>query len=676
MSSPSAPQSIEQEVDNCCDKGSTQIGKGVNIFQTIVSILCGVVGAGMVTLPRAFSGAGWYSVFIIMLMAAMSGYTGVCLAKCSVNYRFRESLRLRINPDRKRLDSITYGDLGRESYGSTGVWLALISQLGMLVGGSAACLVLFATTTMNLIKDLIVIDTDSFLYNQKFWIIICTATTLPFAMLRTLKEMSIVILFGFFSSIFVAFAIIFCMFQYRNELYLTELLGENSVDYTGAISFESFFNAFGIFCFAYAGHSVFMEIRSAMKNPVKFSFAARAAYILCAIIYLSVTIPCFALFGSLLHDDRIPASMIENLPSGRIIAIGAKIALMTHLLVAIIFLMNPLFLFIEKRLGIEEKILRGPNELSTAASHGHIEPTSNPISNLTHLEDSQQRLKYKLHLRNWWNSVRLNYFTMVFTRWIILLILFGITVVIPKVERLQGLTGAIFTCMQCFILPCLFCNALQPSKLPLELLKVLTSEEKIALKLNNNSKELLEVLSSCNPNVDGNINPSLGNNSGHAHHNQSDNDQMHNQIFDLFHPYCHKMHSTGSNTISTGLDSSASENHPVGKTKLNVQSMLRSSNFESACATVEAAMETPNQQIQNSHATISSGDADELTESVYGADNARIAANAEASSVTPNGDWIMEPQSTIYMNYILSFIGGFLGALAFVFECKGIAQDL
>lgn len=447
--------------------------QGHNVLQASANILCGIVGAGMVTLPKIFSGCGWYGLIILPLTMLLCWFTGVCLGKASENFRMREELKQRIDPSYRPVKHISIGHLGKESMGHLGSFFATLSQIGLNIGLVCIFFALFGETTTSLVNDIFEIDPHSLLNDPRFWSGLCALALFPIAAFKTVKELFAVTLGGFLTSVYVAFAMVFSIFMFYDDIKLTSIkkAHNNEVSYTSQITSESFISSFGAFAFSSSAHALFLEIRGAMNNPAKFTHSLKLAYFALILIYLAVIIPAFYTYGNHLSNPNVSPSLLTNLPSGNVVVIIARIALNLHIIAAMIFVSNPFFILIETIFDVgaaaHDLKFHSSEEEASGTNAAVVDPLS---SNGYDDEPILSKMRY-------------SHISMLLLRWAFIASFWGLSVVVPGIDFVQSISGALFVTLQSFIMPCLIHIYMQPCYLPNSLSQALTPAERYSLGL-------------------------------------------------------------------------------------------------------------------------------------------------------------------------------------------------
>ncbi|XP_054780763.1 amino acid transporter AVT1D-like [Prosopis cineraria] len=236
------------------------------------NVLCGI---GLITTPYAVKEGGWLSLIILFMFAIICCYTGILLKRCLEN-----------SPGLH-----TYPDIGQAAFGVAG-------RLGI----AAACvefIILMSDNLSSLFPNTRLKVAGINLSTNQVFTIASALCVLPTICLRNLKLLSFLSVGGICASILVT----------------TCLLWAGVIDKVGfhpggkAINLENVSVSIGLYSFCFAGHSVFPNIYSSMREPSKFSVVLAASFGFCLVIYIGV-----AALGYLTFGDSIKSQFTLNMP--------------------------------------------------------------------------------------------------------------------------------------------------------------------------------------------------------------------------------------------------------------------------------------------------------------------------------------------------------------------------
>ncbi|OVA17822.1 Amino acid transporter [Macleaya cordata] len=225
-----------------------------------VNVLCGV---GLLSTPYAIKQGGWIGLLVLLAFGVISCYTGILLKRC-----------LDSSPGLQ-----TYPDIGQAAFGAAGrlaIACCCVEYI-ILMGDNLSSL--FPNVYMNF--------AGIHLNSHYFFTITTTLLVLPTVWLRNLSLLSYLSAGGVVASLLV----VLC------------LLWVGVIDHIGfhpsgtSLDLTNLPVAIGLYGFCYAGHSVFPNIYSSMKQPSKFPAALMTSFLICCFLYTGVAICGFMMFG-------------------------------------------------------------------------------------------------------------------------------------------------------------------------------------------------------------------------------------------------------------------------------------------------------------------------------------------------------------------------------------------
>ncbi|KAK9729284.1 hypothetical protein K7432_000433 [Basidiobolus ranarum] len=270
-------------------------------FGAFFNIVCVVAGTGVLQMAYAFTLAGWISVFITVLSALLATYTGSILIKC-----------LYYKGPKHRLDG--YAAIGEAAFGRFGKIFTQVFQYSILLGVSCLYIILTKISLEDLTQQLGVN------INGKIWV--TTAACLiwiPFATLRTLKEVSWLAIFGVIATIYVVIVIGIAGFMHMDDIPTPR---HETIIYSGLPM------GLASISFCFGGTPVYPHIEQTMKKPKDWPKVLIFASITCCIIYL-----CAGVFGYYVYGQDSKSPIFLSLPEGALTT-TSTIAITLHVLLA------------------------------------------------------------------------------------------------------------------------------------------------------------------------------------------------------------------------------------------------------------------------------------------------------------------------------------------------------
>eukprot|EP01135_Chromosphaera_perkinsii_P002299 Nk52_evm85s221 gene=Nk52_evmTU85s221 len=297
------------------------------VSSTAITIVCSMVGAGMLSLPAAFARMGWILGSIMIGLVGLFGmYAGLLLVKC-LNTLDSHGKRIR-----------SYPDLGEVCFGKTGRYIAHFGTYGTCVGVGILFLILSTDSFRDLTHEV----------SATAFTCISAVIVIPSIFTKTLHGASFISTIGLLAAFLMALIVVaenIYFFTTGGKPGKTELVHPDITD---------FGYAFTTIIFSYGGVCCFPELASLMKTPEKFPKAIFSAFPLVLCIYYLVSTTSYAAYGVVLYEDEFSGNVANNIPDnfGRTII---SVAIIVHVLCAYIVYMNPFFREIEISYGIDEQ---------------------------------------------------------------------------------------------------------------------------------------------------------------------------------------------------------------------------------------------------------------------------------------------------------------------------------
>jgi vesicular inhibitory amino acid transporter len=248
-------------------------------------------GLGQLSTPYALENGGWASVFLLVGLGIMCAYTAHIIGKC-----------LDEDPSSK-----TYQDIGHQAFGSKGrviasafiyleIFFALVSYTISL---SDNIPLVFAGVRLHL--PWLHLSTTQLLT------IIAVLVALPSLWLRNLSSISFLSFVGIVMSMII-FATIVCTAAF-SSVGLGKHIPALRLDRIPAVS--------GLYMFSYAGHIVFPNIYTAMKDPSSFTKVSITSFSLVTVLYTALAFVGASLFGPAVNS-QVTLSMPPRLVFTRV----------------------------------------------------------------------------------------------------------------------------------------------------------------------------------------------------------------------------------------------------------------------------------------------------------------------------------------------------------------------
>ncbi|KAJ9084907.1 hypothetical protein DSO57_1019239 [Entomophthora muscae] len=240
-----------------------------------------------------------------------------------------------------------YIDIGGAAFGNFGRRLVEASTSTLIIGACGLYLILAS-------ESFAMMDTWTG-WTHREWIIICMVVSCtPFVTIKTLKEASLLSLFGVVTTIIMVVVIVSIAFS--DFLEIRRSAGSLPIPTAGLpsyhwVRFDSLPLALASISFSFGGNIVFPHVESSMQNPKSFTKVLKYSLIFVVMLYAAV-----ATAGYLAYGDKTESPIFNNLPSTKIVTI-AIVMLSLHVLLTIPINLTSFALDIEHSLGFNSNQL-------------------------------------------------------------------------------------------------------------------------------------------------------------------------------------------------------------------------------------------------------------------------------------------------------------------------------
>ncbi|CAA2957493.1 vacuolar amino acid transporter 1 [Olea europaea subsp. europaea] len=257
-----------------------------SFLHAVINMSGMLIGLGQLSTPYALENGGWASAFLLVGIGVACGYSSHLLGKC-------------LHENSKSRD---YKDIGQHAFGSKGrivatafiymeIFMALVSYTISLHDNLAT---IFLGTKINLGWN--------HLQTSQILTAIAILVALPTLWLRDLSSISFLSTAGILMSL-VIFATVAC----------TAVFGGVKANHSiPALQLNNIPAISGLYIFSFAGHIVFPNIYTAMKDPSKFTKVSIVSFSTVTLLYTALAFMGAKLFGPQV-DSQITLSMPRNL---------------------------------------------------------------------------------------------------------------------------------------------------------------------------------------------------------------------------------------------------------------------------------------------------------------------------------------------------------------------------
>eukprot|EP00117_Sycon_ciliatum_P031902 scpid75636/ scgid24866/ len=305
-------------------------GKGLGVFSTILFVIGEMAGGGVLSLPYGVYQMGWIGSVMVVVIALVSGYTGVLLGRC---WQF---LLLQW-PEDYASEHVRdpYPSIGERAAGRwariTVSWLINVT--------------LFAVSTVFLLLlalNLQCLFAHSLQY--RYWVLIIGAVLIPMNLLESPKDAWWV----------AAIATGATSIAVVTVIILLLLNGENPTATAASPTFESFVLGVATVAFAFGGHASFPTYQHDMADTSKFGVAVIIGYV----VILAMYIPVSTIGSQYLKGDtsgNILANLHAKSPGVNHAVTAVTWLFNIHILFGYVLVSNPVSQDIERLLNLPQK---------------------------------------------------------------------------------------------------------------------------------------------------------------------------------------------------------------------------------------------------------------------------------------------------------------------------------
>ncbi|KAE8696574.1 Eukaryotic aspartyl protease family protein [Hibiscus syriacus] len=262
-----------------------------------VNVLSGI---GLLTTPYAVKEGGWLSLTLLVIFGIVACYTGVLLKRC-----------LESSPGLQ-----TYPDIGQVAFGVAGRLMISVILYAELYAACVEYVIMMSDNLSTIFPNTGMHFAGIYLNAPQVFAIIGTLFILPTVWLRDLGLLSYLSVGVVGASILMVLCLLWI-----------------GIDHVGfhqggtSLNLANLPISVGIYSFCYAGHSVFPNIYSSMREPSLFPFVLIGSFTFCWFLSTGIAISGFLIFG-----DSVESQFTLNMPTE---FLASKIAICTVVIITI-----------------------------------------------------------------------------------------------------------------------------------------------------------------------------------------------------------------------------------------------------------------------------------------------------------------------------------------------------